>query len=99
MARNMTREELNKVFDWLEENMNKNDWLEFKVTADNNITAYIKGNKKTFANFYTKQILKIINGELGKEPITYGEGKIILNDDWDEAMLRGFDWSGTNADN
>ena len=99
MAKRMTREELNKVFDWLEENMNKTGWLEFKVTADNNITAYIKGNKKTFANFYTKQILKIINGELGKEPITYGEGKIILNDDWDEAMLRGFDWSGTNADN
>lgn len=63
MARSMTREELNKVFDWLEENMNKTGWLEFKVTADNNITAYIKGNKKTFANFYTKQVLKIINNE------------------------------------
>lgn len=96
----MTREELNKVFDWLEENMNKNDWLEFKVTADNNITAYIKGNKKTFANFYTKQVLKIINGEWGDDkPVIYGEAKINLNDDWDEAMLRGFDWSGTNADN
>ena len=60
--------------------MNKNDWLEFKVTADNNITAYIKGNKKTFANFYTKQVLKIINGEWGNEPIVYGEGKINLNE-------------------
>ena len=95
MARSMTREELNKVFDWLEENMNKNDWLEFKVTADNNITAYIKGNKKTFANFYTKQVLKIINGEWGNEPITYGEGKINLKDDWSEAMIGGLN----NANN
>lgn len=63
MGVKMTREQLNKVFDWLEENINKSGWLEFKVTADNNITAYIEGNKNTFANFYTKQILKVINNE------------------------------------
>lgn len=76
MARRMTREELNKVFDWLEENMNKGGWLEFKVTADNNVTAYFKGSKKTFANFYTKQILKIINGEWTDETIVELRGDL-----------------------
>lgn len=72
----MTREEMNKVFDWLEENMNKDGWLEFKVTADNNITAYIKGRKKTFANFYTKQVLKIINGEWPDETVVELKGDL-----------------------
>lgn len=62
----MTREEINQVFEWLEINCNKDNWLDFKMTSDNNITAYFKNSNKTFAEFYTKQILKVIK-EYGME--------------------------------
>ena len=65
----MTREELNKVFDWLEENVNKTGWLEFRVTATDCITAYIKSNKRLFANFYARQILRVIDSEWVEEKV------------------------------
>lgn len=58
----MRKEELNQVFDWLEENMNKLGLLYFKIDS-NNITAYLKTTKKSFAQFYPKQILKVIRND------------------------------------
>lgn len=59
----MTREQINQVFEWLEAECNKGNWLDFKLTSDNNIIAYFKGTNRTFAEFYTKTILKVIAEE------------------------------------
>ncbi len=58
----MSEEELSKVFEWLEENMNKNDLLYFKFVDDDVIGAYFKSNNQHFADFYISIILKIIKG-------------------------------------
>ena len=63
----MTREEIEQVFEWLEENVNKSKILCFKMSSDSNITAYFKfdtgRHAKAFAQFYPKQILKVIRSE------------------------------------
>ena len=59
----MSKEELFKVFDWLEENVNKSKLFYFKYKDKNNICAYFKDNNKIFAQFYVNQILKILNVE------------------------------------
>lgn len=56
----MNKDELNKVFDWLEENMNRQGFYYFKMKDDNQITAYWKVDNKPFAQFYIKPILKLI---------------------------------------
>lgn len=56
----MTREELEKVFDWLEKNMNKQNYFEFVLTDRNQITAYWKNTRDGFAQFYIKPILELI---------------------------------------
>lgn len=61
----MTKGEVNQVFDWLEENMNKLGILYFKIDS-NNITAYLKTTRKSFAQFYPKQILKVIRNDFGE---------------------------------
>lgn len=59
----MTKEELEKVFDWLEKNMNKQNYFEFVLTERNQITAYWKNTRDGFAQFYIKSILELIKGE------------------------------------
>ena len=56
----MNKEELNKVFDWLEENMNRQGFYYFKMQDGNQITAYWKIDNRPFAQFYVKPILKLI---------------------------------------
>ena len=58
----MSKEELLKVFEWLEKNMSVNGLLYFKLLDNNQIGAYFKHNNKHFADFYINVILKIIKG-------------------------------------
>ncbi len=62
----MNREEIIKVFDWLEDEMNKNNLFDFKIEDINQITAYFSGTKEIFCHFYIKPILKIIKEKEGK---------------------------------
>ena len=57
----MTREEINKVFDFLENEMNKGKYFEFLLTDANSVTAFWKSDGKTFAQFYITPILKLKN--------------------------------------
>lgn len=59
----MSKEELGKVFDWLEEEMNKNCLFDLKLTDKNQITAYFRNSNESFCQFYIKPILKIIKGD------------------------------------
>ena len=63
----MNREEINMIFDWLEENVNKQNWYYFKLTDGNQITAYWKESDKIFAQFYTNRILELIEGEVNND--------------------------------
>ena len=56
----MTKNELLKIFDWLEENMNKKELLYFKLLDKNQIGAYFKDNNRHFADFYINVVLNII---------------------------------------
>lgn len=58
----MTEDELFEIFNWLEENMNENKLLYFKLLDKNQIGAYFKSNNQHFADFYISIILKIIKG-------------------------------------
>ena len=58
----MTKEELLKVFEWLENNMNKDKLLYFKLLDNNQIGAYFKIDNKHFADFYINVILSVIKG-------------------------------------
>lgn len=58
----MNKKELNKVFEWLEENINYHCWYDFKLVDRNQITAYWRDTKKPFAQFYIKPILEIVKG-------------------------------------
>lgn len=62
----MTKEEINMVFNWLEENANKDGLLYFRLSDYNQITAYFKGTNRQFAHFYTNRVLQIIR-EMPKE--------------------------------
>ena len=59
----MTKKEIESVFDWLEKNINKHGFYFFKLVDCNQITAYWLIDKKPFAQFYIKPILKIIEEE------------------------------------
>ena len=56
----MTKEELNQVFEWLEENMNQNSLFDLKMTDRKLITAYWRGTQKEFAYFRIDKILEIL---------------------------------------
>ncbi len=58
----MSKEELLKIFEWLEENMNVDDLLYFKLLDKNQIGAYFKSDNRHFADFYINVISKIIKG-------------------------------------
>lgn len=59
----MTKEELLKIFDYLEENVNQHKLLYFKLLDNNQIGAYFKIDNHHFADFYINPILKVIRGE------------------------------------
>ena len=58
----MTREEINKVFDYLEKEMNKHNYFYF-LLKDDLILAYWKSDNTSFATFYPDKILKVIEDE------------------------------------
>lgn len=60
----MIKEELEKVFNFLEKEMNKQGLFCFRLTDKNNITAFFKETKKPFAQFYVKSILKCVESEV-----------------------------------
>ena len=55
----MSIEELNKVFDWLEKEMNKQKLFDFKYNSSQ-ITVYFKDTNKIFAQVYPNKVLEII---------------------------------------
>ncbi|MBQ8473168.1 MAG: hypothetical protein IJ501_06665 [Bacilli bacterium] len=61
----MNKEELEKIFDWLEENMNMRNWFDFKLTDRNQISAYWKNTNKIFAVYYVNVIKNILKGGNG----------------------------------
>lgn len=60
----MIKEELEKVFNFLEKEMNKQGLFYFKLIDENNITAFFKETNKPFAQFYVKSILKCMESEV-----------------------------------
>ena len=58
----MNREEINKVFDYLEREMNKHNYFYF-LLKDNEVFAYWKSDKTLFATFYPDKILNVIEYE------------------------------------
>lgn len=59
----MNKEEIDKIFDFLENEMNKLNEFYFKMDNCGYINAYIKGDNKSFAQFYPQQILKFLKNE------------------------------------
>lgn len=57
----MTKNELLKVFEWLEENVNRNKLLYFKLLDNNQIGAYSKTNNHHFADCYINVIRNVMN--------------------------------------
>ena len=60
----MSKEELLKIFDWLEENANQNKLLYFKLLDNNQIGAYFKTDNRHFADFYISSIRKAMEWEI-----------------------------------
>lgn len=56
----MTKKEMEKIFDFLEKEMNKQKLFYFKYINDFQITAHIKENGHIFAMFYPQKILKAL---------------------------------------
>lgn len=59
----MRFEDLIRVYEFLQEECNKQDLLYFKLKDINNIHAYLKSNDKPFAIFYVDKILDCIESE------------------------------------
>lgn len=59
----MNKETMNKVFDWLEKEINSKGLYEFVLEDRNQITAYWKDTKKRAAQFYINQIIKILEND------------------------------------
>lgn len=62
----MSIEELEKVFEWLEKNINKQGIFYFKLTSHNQISAYLKCDDSLFAQFFVSRILDFVK-ENGNE--------------------------------
>ena len=58
--------DLNKVFEWLEKNINKQGLYYFRLTSHNQISAYLKCDDSLFAQFFVSRILDFIK-ENGNE--------------------------------
>lgn len=63
----MTKEELEKVFNFLEKEMNKQGLFYFKLTDTNEITAYWIHDCKSFARFDISKISEIVGYEVKDE--------------------------------
>ena len=62
----MSIEELEKVFEWLEKNINKQGLYHFRLTSHNQISAYLKCDDSLFAQFFVSRILEFVK-ENGNE--------------------------------
>lgn len=58
----MSIEELEKVFEWLEKNMNKQGIFNFRLTSHNQISAFLKCDDSLFAQFYVRNLFEFIKG-------------------------------------
>lgn len=56
----MSIEELNKVFEWLEININKQGIFYFRLTSHNQISAFLKCDDSLFAQFYVRNLFEFI---------------------------------------
>lgn len=56
----MSIEELEKVFEWLEKNMNKQGMFNLRLTAYNQIGAFFKCDDSLFAQFYVLNLFEFI---------------------------------------
>lgn len=56
----MSIEDLQRVFDYLENKMNPSKLLYFKLTDKDEITAYFKDTSRKFATFYVREIDKFL---------------------------------------
>lgn len=56
----MTREEINKMFDFLDKELNFSNMFYFKLNSGGNINAYWKSDDKIFAEIYSLKILKYL---------------------------------------
>lgn len=62
----MSIEDLNKVFEWLEININNQTLYYFRLTSHNQISAYLKCDDSLFAQFFVSRILDFVK-ENGNE--------------------------------
>ena len=65
----MDKETMNKVFDWLEREVNGKGYYEFVLEDRNQITAYWKGSHDRFAQFYIRPIIEILENNEEDKPI------------------------------
>lgn len=56
----MNKEEINKVFEYIEDNFNKQQQFDLKMEDRNQITAYFKETNKRFCQFYINAIIELI---------------------------------------
>ncbi|HIU22552.1 MAG TPA: hypothetical protein IAD49_03105 [Candidatus Fimihabitans intestinipullorum] len=63
----MSIEDLQRVFTYLENKMNPQNLLYFKLTDKNEITAYFKESSKKFATFYIYEISKFLKRQRKEE--------------------------------
>lgn len=56
----MSIEELEKVFKWLEKNINHQGIFYFRLTSHNQISTYLKRGDSLFAQFFASRILDFV---------------------------------------
>mgnify|MGYP003289306378 CR=1 FL=1 len=59
----MSAKEIEKVFQYIEDNFNKQKQFDLKMEDRNQITAYFKETNKRFCQFYINAIIEIIGWE------------------------------------
>ena len=62
----MNKEMINKVFDWLEKEVNGKGYYELILEDRDQITAYWKDTYDRFAHFYIQPIIEILENNEGK---------------------------------
>ena len=56
----MSAKEIEKVFQYIEDNFNKQKQFDLKMEDRNQITAYFKETNKRFCQFYINAIIELI---------------------------------------
>ena len=59
----MSAKEIEKVFQYIEDNFNKQKQYYLKMEDRNQITAYFKETNKRFCQFYINAIIEILKGD------------------------------------